>query len=269
MKTSEIQNLYKNWYADEELGEFEKIQAGWRRLGAIYKAKNIAKGFRPEPTSHILDIGGGMGEVSEALFQEFSFPPTKLVEISTDAVNIARKKDGVKEALEFDGYTIPFPDRSVDFGFSTHVLEHVPDPRRFLREVHRVCKKVFIEIPIDYSININAKHLLSYGHVNVFTPSTARFLLESEGFKVEQEFSSSTQGRYDLAFYNHFYNGGNSADFVSRTKFTLYYIYNYTVSRIKRSFTKSFPSEYCFVLTPDDNFQITSLVETQRERRKS
>ena len=263
MKTSEIEDLYKHWYADEEEGEFEKIQAGWRRLGALYKAKNISKGFRPEPKSEILDIGGGMGEVSEVLFQEFSFPPTKLVEISKDAVNLARKKEGIKEAIEFDGYTIPLPDRSVDFGFSTHVLEHVPDTRRFLREVNRVCKKAFIEIPIDYSNNINTKHLLSFGHVNVFTPSTARFLIESEGFKIEQEFPSLTQIRYDVTYYNHFYNMGNPANFVSKGKFTI----RHMASRVRRALKKSLPSEYCFVVIPDDKFQITSLVETQRKSR--
>lgn len=264
MKTSEIENLYIHWYADEAAGEFEKIQAGWRRLGALYKAKNIAKGYRPQPTSEILDIGGGMGEVSEVLFQGYSFPPSKLIEISKDAVTLARKKEGIKEALEFDGYMIPLPDRSIDFGFATHVLEHVPDPRRFLREVNRVCKRAFIEIPIDYSNNIPTKHLLSYGHVNVFTPSTARFLIESEGFKIEREFPSCTQLRYDMTYYNYFYNMGNPVNPVSKGRFVL----GYTMSRIKRTVRKSLPSEYCFVVTPDDSFRITSLVEAQRESRQ-
>ena len=265
MKTSEIEDLYKHWYADGEVGEFERIQAGWRYLGALYKAKNISKGFRPDPKSEILDIGGGMGEVSEVLFQEFSFPPTKLIEISKDAVNLASMKEGIKEALEFDGYTIPLPDRSVDFGFSTHVLEHVPDPRKFLREVNRVCKKVFIEIPIDYSNNINTKHLLSYGHINVFTPSTARFLIESEGFKIEQEFPSFTQIRYDMTYYNHFNNMNNPSNPVSRSKFAI----RHMASRFKRALKKSLPSEYCFVVIPDDDFQITSLGETQRKSRQA
>jgi ubiquinone/menaquinone biosynthesis C-methylase UbiE len=265
MKTSEIENLYKHWYADEGSGEFEKIQSGWRHLGALYKAKNISRSFRPVPPSQILDIGGGMGEVSEVLFKEYSFPPAKLVEISKEAVDLANKKDGVEQALEFDGYTIPFPDRSVDFGFSTHVLEHVPEPRRFLREVNRVCKKVFIEVPIDYSDNIPTKHLLSFGHVNVFTPSTARFLLESEGFKIEQEFPSFTQRRYDMSFYNHFYNMSNPCNFVSKSIFN----FRYLASWSKRLLKNTLPSEYCFLVTPDDDFHITSFVETQRKYAKS
>ena len=168
-----------------------------------------------------------------------------------------------KEAKVFDGYTIDLPDRSIDFGFATHVLEHVPDPRRFLREIHRVCKRVFIEIPIDYSNKIPTQHLLSYGHVNVFTPSTARFLLESEGFKVEKEFASFTQVRYDMTFYNYFYNNSNSINVFTLSKFFAKEFYY----GLKRFISRSMPSEYCFVLIPDDNFEITSMVDIQRAKR--
>jgi len=257
MKVKDVKNIYQNWYSEEVQSNYEGILAGWRRLGAIHKAKNISKVFQPKPTSVVLDIGGGMGDVSEVLFQEFSFPPTTLLEISKDGVNISANKHGVREAIEFDGYNIPLPDRSVDFGFATHVLEHVPDPRRFLREAHRVCNKLFIEVPIDYSQNINTKHLLSYGHINVFTPSTVRFLIESEGFFVEQEFSSNTQRRFDLKYYNHFLNGGAPANLYSKSKF----IAKHFASQVKGFFVNRFPSECCFLLVPDDDFDFTIISE--------
>ena len=107
-----------------------------------------------------------MGYVSEVRFQQFSVSKTRRIELSEGTVELARHKDGIKEAFKYDGYTIPLPDRSIDLGFATHVLEHVPDPRGFLREHRRVGKKQFLEIPIDYSKNIHTEYLLSYGHIN-------------------------------------------------------------------------------------------------------
>ena len=260
MKTSEIEKIYDNWYGDAKKSKFEKIQSKWRDLAAFYKAKNIAKYFEPNQSDEILDIGGGTGEVSDQLHKKFAFPKTKLVEISKDAVTYSKNKQGIKKAIEFDGYHIPLPDRSIDFGFSTHVLEHVPNPRKFLQELHRVCKKVFIEIPIDYSENIPTIHLLSYGHVNVFSPSIARFLIESEGFNIEKEFPSNNQRRFNMRYFNHFYNMNNPKNLFSKSLFLIKYL----ASIFKRFIFKTQPSEYCFICEPNDSFEIVSLVETQK-----
>ncbi len=260
MKTKDIENIYDHWYKKSAGNSFEEIQQGFYKLAAKYKAKNIAKSFRSKNNFEILDIGGGTGEVSEILYVEHHFPPSTLVDISQDGVNISQEKSGVKSSLKFDGYNIPLEDRSIDFGFSTHVLEHVPNPRQFLREIHRVCKKAFIEVPIDFSDNIPTKDLLSFGHINIFTPSTARFLIESEGFKILNEFPSYMQCRYDMNFYNYFYNNKNSINIITKTKFLL----KHFASKLKRNLTRKYPTEYCFLIAPDDNFKITSLVETQR-----
>lgn len=263
VKITSIEDIYENWYADPDSSEFDKIQAGWRQLGAIFKAKNIALTYQPSSDDIILDVGGGMGEVSEILVDTHSFPPIALVDISKNAVELATVKRQIKQSSVFDGYTIDLPDKSVDFAFATHVLEHVPEPRRFLRELHRVAKKVFIEIPIDYSPNhINAKYLLSYGHVNVFAPSTARFYLESEGFKILKEFPSNTQYRADIVFYNTFLNHGIKPTLFKKGIFFVKYI----AVACKRFVFASMPSEYCFLLEPDDEFTVESLVETQRSK---
>jgi ubiquinone/menaquinone biosynthesis C-methylase UbiE len=263
VKITAIEDIYENWYADPDSSEFDKIQRGWRQLAATYKAKNIALTYQPSSNDVILDVGGGMGEVSEVLVDTHSFPTIALVDVSKNAVDLAAVKRQIKQSSVFDGYNIDLPDRSVDFAFSTHVLEHVPEPRRFLRELHRVAKKVFIEIPIDYSDkHINSKQLLSYGHVNVFTPSTARFYLESEGFKILKEFPSNTQRRADIVFYNTFLNGG-----IKPTPFKKGVFYaKHIVLACKRFVVAAMPSEYCFLLEPDDEFTVEDLVETQRSK---
>ncbi len=45
------------------------------------------------------------------------------------------------------------------------------------------------EIPLKYSTTVdhNDQHLLSYGHINIYTPSLFKFLLKTEGFKILSE----------------------------------------------------------------------------------
>lgn len=41
----------------------------------------------------------------------------------------------------YDGKTIPFPDNSQDYCYSSHVLEHVEDYKNFIQEQYRVTKQ--------------------------------------------------------------------------------------------------------------------------------
>ena len=53
----------------------------------------------------------------------------------------------------------------------------------------RVSAYQAFEVPLDYSTAVDrqAAHLLSYGHINVFTPSLFRFLLKTEGYEILAE----------------------------------------------------------------------------------
>jgi hypothetical protein len=44
-------------------------------------------------------------------------------------------------------------------------------------------------VPIDFSFYVDRKanHFLSYGHINIYTPSTFRFLLKSENFMIIED----------------------------------------------------------------------------------
>lgn len=114
------------------------------------------------------------------------------VEISKSAVEQLQERQAsgqipnLKEVQVFDGYRLPYEDQSFDLVILSHVLEHVEHVRLLLRELHRVAKQLFIEIPLDYRSGVDRRidHFLAYGHIMVYTPSLARYLLKSEHFDV-------------------------------------------------------------------------------------
>jgi len=182
----------------------------WRALGAKYKAKNIVEvckraGFAP---ARILEVGAGEGAVLSALSDLGFGQELHALEISKSGLEVieGRALPNLKSATWFDGYTIPFPDDSFDAVILCHVLEHVEFERLLLRELRRVAPRHIIEVPLDYYPGVDAKyqHYLGYGHINVYTPTSLRFLVKSEGFKPEQELLTITHE--EVMEFNEFIN---------------------------------------------------------------
>lgn len=160
----------------------------WRELGARDKAANILALCGSRRFPRVLECGAGDGSILQRLhacelFQEFT--AVDISDTGIDAIR-ARRLSKVKEVRKFDGYGIPFADQAFDLAVCSHVIEHVEHPRVLLREIRRVSKYQVFEVPLDYLIGVDGStaHLLSYGHINVFTPSLFRFLLKSEGFEI-------------------------------------------------------------------------------------
>jgi len=97
------------------------------------------------------DVGGGVGELSCMLATKFQHvflldydPPA----IGTLAGNIKGVQVDLNEAW-------PMEDNSVDFAFSTEVIEHVHNPRHFLKEMVRITRPgghVFLSTPNNHSL---------------------------------------------------------------------------------------------------------------------
>lgn len=103
----------------------------------------------------VLDIGGGGGWFTEAFRAEggrcFLVEPEaahpdetgaprgdERAEQHARAIRAGRLAPGATVAA--DGNRLPFPDGTADVTFSSNVLEHVPDPERFLGEMARVTR---------------------------------------------------------------------------------------------------------------------------------
>jgi len=149
------------------------------------------------PPGRFLEVGCGYGPVLLAA-RELSYEAVG-IELGKDAQSWALKEHGLElraEILERCG----FEDQAFDVIYAWHVIEHVPDMARFLKEVYRVLKPggVFFFGTEHYRCIPNrasrAHHLLTGSlpgidtageHTFLFTPQLVRNVFPRFGFEVD------------------------------------------------------------------------------------
>ena len=103
-----------------------------------YQSKYHHFDIQPEET--VLDVGCGA----------YPFPlATMLVDLYTENTEHRHedlRTDG-KPFMVADINQLPFEDKSYDFVYCSHILEHVEDPRRVCTEIIRVGRRGYIETP--------------------------------------------------------------------------------------------------------------------------
>ena len=173
---------------------YQKHDEAWRMLGAKYKAQHIIDVCKGRTFKKVLEVGAGDGSILKLLADEKFAPEYHAVEISESGVEHIKSRNinDLKSVQLFDGYRLPFEDNSFDLIILSHVLEHVEHERLLLRELKRVARYSAIEVPRDYKAGVDTriKHFLAYGHINVYTPTSLRYLLQTEGFEVENDLTS-------------------------------------------------------------------------------
>ncbi len=173
---------------------YEKHDEAWRMLGAKYKAQHIIDVCQGRIFKKVLEVGAGDGSILKLLADQNFAPEYYAVEISESGVEHIKTRNikDLKLVQLFDGYQLPFEDNSFDLIILSHVLEHVEHERLLLRELKRVARHVVIEVPRDYKAGVDTriKHFLAYGHINMYTPTSLRYLLQTEGFEVENDLTS-------------------------------------------------------------------------------
>ncbi|RWI20599.1 class I SAM-dependent methyltransferase [Mesorhizobium sp.] len=205
--------IYDDYYADGKV-------AAKREIASQQSVGHIEAILPGETFEKVLDIGAGEGAVLDKLNERNLAKTLGAVEISTSGIEAikARKIPSLKSLDVFDGYHIPHPDKSFDLGLAIHVVEHVEHERMFLMEAARVCKKLYIEVPLEHTRNLNRAIRMSgpFGHINFYTPLTFENLLNTSGLKVDRLMTFA----HDLAYEQHL--AGRSKGWVKyklRTEF--------------------------------------------------
>jgi len=198
--TDTVVRAYDNFYKESD--------TEWRLLGARAKAQNLLEVCKNRTFQKVLEVGAGDGSVLHFLNQWNFGQQLYALEIASSGVELIRNRnlDKLVEVQAFDGYNIPYPDDTFDLVILTHVLEHVEHERVLMRELKRVARFIAIEVPLDYRFGVDQrmKHFLDYGHINMYSPTLIRFLLQSEGLEILSDKVSLTNP--EATKFNEFVN---------------------------------------------------------------
>jgi ubiquinone/menaquinone biosynthesis C-methylase UbiE len=215
--TGSVKTAYDEFY--------EAHDEAWRMLGAKYKAQHIIDVCQGREFKKVLEVGAGDGSILKLLADKNFAPEYYAVEISETGVQHIKSRNisNLKSVQLFDGYHLPFDDNSFDLIILSHVLEHVEHERLLLRELKRVARYCVIEVPKDYKAGVDTriKHFLAYGHINMYTPTSLRYLLYTEGFEVENDLTSIIEP--EVTKFNTYVNQKMSKSFLKDLKINAEY----------------------------------------------
>ncbi|MGB3947489.1 MAG: class I SAM-dependent methyltransferase [Bacteroidia bacterium] len=236
----EVSDNLKHSYSNQ----YDLSVVEWRNMAAKYKAQNIIELSKKIKFESVLEVGAGEGSILHWLSKYKFSQNMYAIEISNSGIEIIKSKniENLKEILLFDGYKIPYQDNQFDLVICSHVMEHVEHERILLREIKRVSKYQIFEVPIDFSFNVDSKlnHFLSYGHINIYTPSLFRFLIRSENFEV----IADIHHLYNNEVLNYIFKNNKLGYYKLKLKHFLMKMFPY-LKRIK-------PSSYAVLATKNE-----------------
>jgi SAM-dependent methyltransferase len=208
--------LYDDAYlpVHEDEGEWRPFLDRFRRVkparvggrsGLYYAALKQAV---PHSEGRLLDIGCGTGNFIKAM---------RRLGYQVDGVEISPEAAAIANAQLTEGDHAPvvcgvledaqYPDASFDVVTLWHVIEHLPDPAKTLREIRRVLKpngRCVIQTPkLDSpEAKLFGKYwagLDSPRHLWIFTDSTLERLAKDAGLSVERRINGVSYGIFKLS----------------------------------------------------------------------
>lgn len=150
------------------------------------------KDFLRNVKGKVLDVGCGAGGFTGLLKKIRPDLDIYGVDISKNAIKIAKKDFPRIEFLTGTTYKLPFPDNFFDACIMRQVLEHVEHPKKALREVRRILKPkaiLYSATPIEgEKLVINPPKYLCIkyqGHLQRFSIKSLKSLIMKSGFEID------------------------------------------------------------------------------------
>lgn len=183
--SQDLNEFYSDYYSTDALAKKRALTA----LDSVDHIQALNKG----PLGRLLDVGAGDGSVLQEIAHRKLASEICALEISASGIERINQLalPIVKEVKSFDGYAIPYEDASFESAICIHVMEHVEHERMLLREIGRVAKNIYIEVPLEGGVRGRTNY--KFGHINYYTPLSVTALLETSGLEVvsSQVFTSS------------------------------------------------------------------------------
>jgi len=108
--------------------------------------KKILSYLKPVPEDRILEVGCSQGKTLIKM-KKYSQNVTGI-----DFSSLAIKNAVTSGVMEMDGSEMSFQSNYFDKVYSSHTIEHVPDPSKFIKEIERVVRpggKVLLIYPFE------------------------------------------------------------------------------------------------------------------------
>lgn len=149
--------MQKQIRTEDIIKDYDRIYttSGLRTNSAYYRW--IIKLLQPKPNSKILDVSCGEGILLREIERLDKGIQTYGLDISNEAISIAKKNTPKSKIFLADGQSIPFKDKFFDCVTCLGSLEHYLDPQLGLKEIIRVAKdnaKFVIVLPNSISIDL-------------------------------------------------------------------------------------------------------------------
>jgi len=113
---------------------------------------NALNKFMPKFEGKLLDSGCGKMPYKEYLLKHSNIQEYEGLDIES----ALEYEQGTKPDFTWNGITMPFENESYQTCIATEVLEHCPEPKIFLNEVHRTLKKdgvLFFTVPFLWNLH--------------------------------------------------------------------------------------------------------------------
>jgi SAM-dependent methyltransferase len=170
-------------------GRYDERGLVWRRLGAADKAEHVKELLAGATVASVLEVGCGTGALLAALRERRVGRDWQGVDVADPQEHRDPAADGIAMQV-YDGQRLPFSDASFDLVLASHVVEHVPEPRRLLAEMSRVASHaLYVEVPCELHMRTSKRELqrtLDIGHINAYTPESFQLLLETSDLWIER-----------------------------------------------------------------------------------
>jgi len=175
----------KHWSDFDESTQFNPAQQ--------YRFKLISDALHRFPASRLVDIGCGQGDLLRYVSREFPMMELYGFELSESGVESTRAKvpGAAVEVLDLlsEGASDRLVHVKADIATCSEVLEHVPDPRRFLERAKLALRPggtLIVTVPGGPRTAFDK----AIGHIRHFDRASAGELLKDAGFDAVQVFGA-------------------------------------------------------------------------------
>lgn len=192
---------YQKWnYADRGLGRFSMYWFARRYYVALVRCYAPAGG----PQRKLYEMGCGLGHLLGLLQDDFNCYGVDLIDFAVEQAQQNAPKAHISQGDATD-FT-RFDDGELSVIVALHLVEHLPEPQRTLRDAYAKLKPggllLFATPHPDYSLRRYKDHDTDAigkdkTHINVHPPATWRDWCEAAGFVVENQFGD---GLWDVPY---------------------------------------------------------------------